>query len=55
MIKRLFIANRGEIAWRIIRTAKRLGMTAILGVSEADVESLPARMADEVVLLGAAA
>jgi acetyl-CoA carboxylase biotin carboxylase subunit len=54
VIKRLFIANRGEIAWRIIRTSKRLGMTAILGVSEADVESLPARMADEVVLLGAA-
>jgi len=54
VIRRLFIANRGEIAWRILRTAKRLGMTAILGVSEADVESFAARMADEVVLVGGA-
>jgi acetyl-CoA carboxylase biotin carboxylase subunit len=52
MINRLFIANRGEIALRIIRTAKRLGMTTILGVSEADAASMPARLADEVVLIG---
>jgi acetyl-CoA carboxylase biotin carboxylase subunit len=52
MINRLFIANRGEIALRIIRTAKRLGMTTILGVSEADATSMPARLADEVVLIG---
>ena len=52
MIRRLFIANRGEIALRIIRTAKRLGMTTILGVSEADAASLPARFADEVVIVG---
>jgi acetyl-CoA carboxylase biotin carboxylase subunit len=54
MIKRLFIANRGEISLRIIRTARRLGMTAILGVSEADKASLPALLADEVVLIGPA-
>jgi acetyl-CoA carboxylase biotin carboxylase subunit len=54
MIRRLFIANRGEIALRVIRTAKRLGMTTILGVSEADAASMPARFADEVVLLGPA-
>jgi acetyl-CoA carboxylase biotin carboxylase subunit len=54
MIKRLFIANRGEIALRIIRTARRLGMTTILGASEADCDSLPARLADEVVILGSA-
>ncbi len=54
MIRRLFIANRGEIALRIIRTAKRLGMRTILGVSEADAKSLPARFADEVVLVGPA-
>jgi acetyl-CoA carboxylase biotin carboxylase subunit len=54
MIKRLFIANRGEISLRIIRTARRLGMTAILGVSEADKASLPALVADEVVLIGPA-
>jgi acetyl-CoA carboxylase biotin carboxylase subunit len=48
MIRRLFIANRGEIALRVIRTARRLGMTTILGVSAADRDSLPARLADEV-------
>ncbi len=54
MIRRLFIANRGEIALRIIRTARRLGITSILGVSEADRRSLPALQADEVALLGPA-
>lgn len=54
MIRRLFIANRGEIALRIIRTAQRLGLTTILGASEADRDSLPARLADEVMLLGPA-
>lgn len=54
MIQRLFIANRGEIALRVIRTAKRLGMTTILGVSAADANSLPARVADEVALVGPA-
>jgi acetyl-CoA carboxylase biotin carboxylase subunit len=47
MIRRLFIANRGEIALRVIRTAWRLGMTTIIGVTEADRGSLPARLADE--------
>ena len=55
MIRRLFIANRGEIALRIIRTARRLGVTTVLGCSEADAESLPARFADEVVRVGPAA
>jgi acetyl-CoA carboxylase biotin carboxylase subunit len=54
MIRRLFIANRGEIALRIIRTARRLGITTILGVSEADRDSLPALQADEIALLGPA-
>jgi acetyl-CoA carboxylase biotin carboxylase subunit len=54
MINRLFIANRGEISLRIIRTAQRLGMQAILGVSEADRTSLPARVADEIALIGPA-
>lgn len=52
MIRRLFIANRGEIALRVIRTARRLGMTTILAVSEADRDSLPALLADEVRLVG---
>jgi len=54
MIRRLFIANRGEIALRIIRTAQRMGMTVILGASEADAHSLPALIADEVVIIGPA-
>jgi acetyl-CoA carboxylase biotin carboxylase subunit len=54
VIRRLFIANRGEIAMRIIRTARRLGMVAIIAVSDADRESLPARLADEVVPVGPA-
>jgi acetyl-CoA carboxylase biotin carboxylase subunit len=54
MIERLFIANRGEIALRIIRTAKRLGIKTILGVSQADITSLPAQLADETVVLGPA-
>ncbi len=52
MIRRLFIANRGEIALRVIRTAKAIGITTVLGVSSADAASLPALMADETVLLG---
>ncbi|KPF90003.1 acetyl/propionyl/methylcrotonyl-CoA carboxylase subunit alpha [Novosphingobium sp. AAP93] len=52
MIRRLFIANRGEIALRVIRTAKAMGITTVLGVSSADAASLPALMADETVLLG---
>lgn len=54
MIRRLFIANRGEIALRIIRTAKRLGMTTIIGASQADASSLPAQAADEVAIIGPA-
>ncbi len=54
MIGRLFIANRGEIALRIMRTAKRLGIKTILGVSDADAASQPALMADETVRVGPA-
>ncbi|MFC7049308.1 acetyl-CoA carboxylase biotin carboxylase subunit [Emcibacter nanhaiensis] len=53
-IQKLFIANRGEIALRVIRTAQRLGLETVLGVSEADLTSLPAQEADNVVLLGPA-
>jgi acetyl-CoA carboxylase, biotin carboxylase subunit len=54
MIRRFFIANRGEIALRVIRTAQRMGIVTILGASEADAHSLPAQMADEVVIIGPA-
>lgn len=53
-IKRLFVANRGEIAVRILRTAHRLGIETVLGVSAADRETLGAKMAGRVVVLGPA-
>ena len=51
-IQRLFIANRGEIACRIIRTAKEMGMTTCVGYSEADANALFVRMADAALCLG---
>lgn len=53
-IRRIFIANRGEIALRIIRTARSLGIETVLGTSEADRQSLPARLATRAVCLGPA-
>jgi acetyl-CoA carboxylase, biotin carboxylase subunit len=53
-IKRLFVANRGEIAVRILRTAKKLGIETVLGVSAADRNTLGAEMADRTVVLGPA-
>jgi acetyl-CoA carboxylase, biotin carboxylase subunit len=53
-IRRLLIANRGEIAARVIRTCSRLGIESVLAASDADLESLPARLADRVVRLGPA-
>ena len=52
-IRRIFIANRGEIAVRIIRTARALGIETVLGVSKADVGSLGARLATRTVCIGA--
>jgi acetyl-CoA carboxylase biotin carboxylase subunit len=49
---KLFIANRGEIALRIIRTCRKLGVGTVLAHSEADRESLPMRYADERYSLG---
>jgi acetyl-CoA carboxylase biotin carboxylase subunit len=54
-IRRIFIANRGEIAVRIIRTARELGLETVLGVSEADRESLGARLATQALCIGPAA
>jgi acetyl-CoA carboxylase biotin carboxylase subunit len=54
-IRRLLIANRGEIAARVIRTCARLGIESVLAASDADLDSLPARLADRVVRLGPAA
>jgi acetyl-CoA carboxylase, biotin carboxylase subunit len=51
-IRTLFVANRGEIAVRIIRAAKALGMRTVQAVSSADREMLAARMADEIAEVG---
>ena len=53
--KKLFIANRGEIAVRVNRAAKALGMTVVQAHSEADADMLAVRMADEAVAIGPAA
>ncbi len=51
-IRRILIANRGEIAVRIIRTCRALGIEAVLAVSEADRDSLPAQLADRAICIG---
>ena len=53
MLRRLLIANRGEIVCRIARTAQRLGITAIAVYSDADRNARHVRMADEAYHLGA--
>jgi acetyl-CoA carboxylase biotin carboxylase subunit len=52
-IKRLFVANRGEVAVRVIRACQELGIDVVIGVSEADRESLGAKLADRTICIGA--
>ena len=52
MFKKILIANRGEIACRIIRTARRLGIATVAVYSDADAEALHVRQADEAVRIG---
>lgn len=54
VITKLLVANRGEIAVRIIRAAKALGIPTVAACSEADVDSMAAQLADEVQVLGPA-
>lgn len=53
-IRRVLIANRGEIAMRVIRTCRRLGIETVLAASEIDRDSMPARLADRTVCIGPA-
>lgn len=54
MFKKILIANRGEIALRIIRTCKEMGIKTVAVYSKADAESLHVRFADEAVCIGPA-
>src|SRR2546426_1001263 len=53
MFHKILIANRGEIALRIIRTCRELGSLSVLAHSEADAHSLPMELADETICVGA--
>jgi acetyl-CoA carboxylase biotin carboxylase subunit len=54
MFKKILIANRGEIAMRLIRTCKEMGIKTVAVYSKADAESLHVRFADEAVCIGPA-
>jgi acetyl-CoA carboxylase biotin carboxylase subunit len=54
MFERVLIANRGEIALRILRACRTLGIGAVLAYSEADRDSLAAQLADEAICIGPA-
>jgi len=51
-IRRVFVANRGEIAYRVVRACHALGIEAVVAVSTADRDSMAARHADRAVVIG---
>src|ERR1700676_1775051 len=52
MFKKILIANRGEVACRVIKTARLMGIKTVAVYSEADRDALHVEMADEAVLIG---
>src|SRR5215212_7002695 len=52
MFSKILIANRGEIAVRIIKTCRRMGIKTVVVYSDADADSMAVEMADEAVLIG---
>src|ERR1700720_1041962 len=54
MFHKILIANRGEIALRILRTCREMGIRTVVAHSQADTDSLPVRLSDESICIGPA-
>ncbi|MEM9854860.1 MAG: biotin carboxylase N-terminal domain-containing protein, partial [Pseudomonadota bacterium] len=52
MFKKILIANRGEIACRVIKTARKMGIATVAIYSDADAGALHVKMADEAIHIG---